>query len=85
MRKVINQAIAPKPRIHKDASKPCLNKAIRNARGVAINIGVNIIPIVRGKKKIPTTVTTPRTTRTCKTPPLKKLVPSLSPSQEYPR
>jgi hypothetical protein len=29
--------------------------AIRNATGVAKNIGVNIIPTVRGNKKIPTT------------------------------
>jgi len=34
---------------------PLRNIAIRNATGVAINIGVNIIPTVRGNRKIPTT------------------------------
>jgi hypothetical protein len=33
---------------------PLRNIAIRNATGVAKNIGVNIIPTVRGNRKIPT-------------------------------
>ena len=57
---VTAHAPIPIARMNSEYPNPCLNNAIKNATGVAKLIGVKAVPIVRGNKKIPTSVTIPR-------------------------
>jgi hypothetical protein len=65
--------------------KPCRNNAIKNAIGVAKLIGVNAVPTVRGKRKIPTTVRIPNIAKAPPKPELKSEPSEVSTDHAAPR
>jgi hypothetical protein len=82
---VTSHAPTPTANINNEYPKPLRNKAIKNAIGVAKLIGVNAVPTVRGKRKIPTSVRTPRIAKAPPIPELKSEPSEVSTVQAAPR
>jgi hypothetical protein len=82
---VTAQAPTPKARMKSEYPNPCLNNAIKNATGVAKLIGVKAVPTVRGNRKIPTSVRTPRIAKAPPRPELKSEPSEVSTVQAAPR
>ena len=75
----------PKPNITNPKPIPELIQPSTKATGVAKVIGVNIIPIVRGNRNIPTRANTKITTTPGMKPPLNNVSPSPGPLQAVAR
>jgi hypothetical protein len=82
---VTAHAPIPIARMNSEYPNPCLNNAIKNATGVAKLIGVKAVPTVRGNRKIPTSVTTPRIAKAPPRPELKSEPSEVSTVQAAPR
>jgi hypothetical protein len=74
---VTESAARPAIKMKNEYEKPCLMSAITNAIGVDVPIGVKAIPTVRGKRKMPTKVRTPKDTRRLTRPEPKNELSSL--------
>jgi hypothetical protein len=83
--KVTNHAPTPTARMKSEYPKPCLNKAIKKAIGVAKLIGVNAVPTVRGNRKMPTIVSTPRIAKAPPKPELNREPSEVSTVQAAPK